>query len=175
MLDIKLTNDTGVFDVTFENGDFTIDRGLETALVVSILSDRRASSSQVPQPELRRGWIGDLVTSLPGYKIGSHIWLFEQSRTTQETLSGIEDSAKKALDWMLSSGLIVNVDANATYNVSDSSVLLRITVTSPDGSVSMKAFNLWKETVINAKPSGTIGSISSGYGGSGYGDGGYGE
>lgn len=147
MLDIKLTNKTGTYDIDFEDGDFLIDRGLETALVVSLLSDRRANEAQIAQPEFRRGWIGDLVTSLPGYKLGSHLWLYEQSRTTQETLTGIEDAAKKALDWMLDAELILNVEASATFVVSDSSVLLKITVTSPNGSTSTRAFNLWKETL----------------------------
>lgn len=147
MLDIKLTNQNGTYDLDFKDGDFVIDKGLETSLVVSLLSDRRASESQIAQPELRRGWIGDLVTSLPGYKLGSHLWLYEQARTTQETLTGIEDAAKKALTWMLDADLIINVSASATFVVADASVLLKITVTSPDGSTSTKAFNLWKETL----------------------------
>ena len=150
MLDIELVQQPDLsYDIEFENGDFKIDDGLETALIVSILSDRRASESQVFQPELRRGWIGDLVTTLPGYKLGSHIWLSEQARVTQETLSTIQDSAEKSLNWMLSASLILKVEAKATITSKDN-ILLTITITSPDGSVSIKAFNLWKRTIENA-------------------------
>jgi len=148
--DIKLVKQADLsYDIEVENGDFVIDDGLETALIVSLLSDRRADESQVVQPEFRRGWIGDLVANLIGYKFGSHIWLSEQSRLTQETLNSVQDAAEKSLDWMLSSGLILKVVAKASVT-SSSSILLNITVTSPDGSVSIKAFNLWKRTVDNA-------------------------
>ena len=151
MFDIKLIEQSNLaYDVEFENGDFKIDDGLETALIVSLLSDRRADESQIFQPELRRGWIGDLVATLPGYKFGSHIWLSEQSRLTQETLTTIQDASEKSLDWMLSIGLILNVEAKASIVVKDSTVLLIVSVTSPDGSVSKKAFNLWKRTIENA-------------------------
>lgn len=150
MLDIKLVQQPDLsYDLEFENGDFIIDDGLETALVVSILSDRRADNSQVSQRELRRGWIGDLVTTLPGFKLGSHIWLSEQARITQETLTTIQDSAEKSLDWMFSAELITEVEARASITTK-SSILLLITVTSPNGSVSTKAFNLWKRTIDNA-------------------------
>lgn len=150
MLDIKLVKqpDTS-YDIEFENGDFKIDDGLETSLIVSLLSDRRASETQVFLPQFRRGWIGDLVTTLPGFKFGSHIWLSEQSRITQETLSTISDSAEKSLGWMLTINLIVKVEAKAIITA-QSSILLTIVVTSPDGSVSSKAFNLWKRTIENA-------------------------
>lgn len=150
MLDIKLVKqpDTS-YDVEFEGGDFKIDDGLETSLIVSLLSDRRAAESQIFQPELRRGWIGDLVTTLPGFKLGSHLWLSEQAKITQETLSNLEDAAEKSLGWMLSNGLILSVGATATP-IAASDVLLNITLTSPDGSVAIKAFNLWKRTIENA-------------------------
>lgn len=150
MLDIKLAQQPDLnYDIEFENGDFIIDDSLETALIVSILSDRRADNSQVSQREFRRGWIGDLVTTLPGFKLGSHIWLSEQARITQETLTTIQDSAEKSLDWMLSAGLIIEVKAKASITTK-SSILLLITVTSPNESISAIAFNLWKRTIDNA-------------------------
>lgn len=150
MFDTKLVQQEDFsYDLEIENGDFVIDDALETALTVSLLSDRRADESQVAQPELRRGWIGDLVTTLSGYLFGSHLWLNEQSRATQETLNSIKDAAEKALQWLLDTGLALKVEARTSF-VELSSVRLDIIITSPDGSVSNIAFNLWKRTTENA-------------------------
>ena len=148
MFDIKLTEQQGVYDFEIEEGDFKIDEGLETALVVSLLSDRRADESQIVQPEFRRGWIGDLVTTLLGYKFGSHLWLSEQSRITQSTLNQVQDQAEKALGWMFDVELVTKIEAVASI-INQFSIALSITITSPDGSVSIKAFNLWKRTIEN--------------------------
>lgn len=150
MFDTKLAQQADLsYDLEIENGDFVIDDALETALVVSLLSDRRADESQVAQPEFRRGWIGDLVTTLSGYLFGSHLWLDEQSRATQETLNSIKDAAEKSLLWMLETGLVLKIEARTSF-IDLSTVRLDIIITSPDGSISNKAFNLWKRTIDNA-------------------------
>lgn len=150
MFDTKLIKaDDASYDIGIENGDFVIDDGLETAAIISLLSDRRADESQIVQPEFRRGWIGDLVTTLPGYKLGSHLWLAEQSRLTQETLNQVQDYAEKSLRWMLDAGFIIKVEAKASITP-EFSILLNTIITSPDGSVSIKSFNLWKRTLENA-------------------------
>ena len=99
MPDIKLVEidegGTTAYDIAIDNGDLVPDDGLETAILTSILSDQRADESQVPQPEFRRGWIGDLVTPFPGAKYGSLIWLTEQSRLTQSVLNSILDCQRR--------------------------------------------------------------------------------
>ena len=121
------------------------DDGLETSLIVSLLSDARADESQVPQPERRRGWIGDLVARVPGYRYGSLLWLLEQTRLTQETLAQAENNARAALNWMIEDGLVQSIDVAAFRD--KGSLTLDITVTSPDGSVVRKAFDLWRKTL----------------------------
>ena len=152
MLDIKLGKiSDSSYDFQIENGDLAIDDGLETSLISSLFSDRRADESQVFQPERRRGWIGDLVSTTPGYLFGSHIWLLEQSRLTQTTLNDIEDYAKKALQWMVDGGFAINISADASLTSrSNSPIILNIEITSPNGSTSKKAFNLWQRTLKNA-------------------------
>ncbi len=146
MPDIQLRPDeTGIYDIAIENGDFKPDDGLETSLIVSLRSDARADESQVPQPENRRGWIGDLVTRAPGYVYGSHLWLLEQARLTQETLAQAENNARAALNWMVEDGLAQAIDVIASRQ--DGALILDVTVISPDGSVVRKAFDLWRKTL----------------------------
>ena len=150
MPDIKLIEidegGTTAYDIAIENGDLVPDDGLETAILTSILSDQRADESQVPQPEFRRGWIGDLVTPFPGVKYGSLIWLTEQSRLTQSVLNSIKDYAQKSLQWMIDTGLANEIEATATRQNSNT-VLLTIRVVSPGGGITEKAFTLWSNTV----------------------------
>lgn len=146
MPDIQLRPDaTGIYDIAIENGDFVADDGLETSLIVALLSDARADESQVPQPERRRGWIGDLVAPVPGYQYGSLLWLLEQARLTQETLAQAENNARAALNWMVEDGLAQAIDVIALRQ--DGSLILDVTVTSPDGSIVRKAFDLWRKTL----------------------------
>lgn len=150
MPDIKLIEidegGTPAYDIGIENGDLVPDDGLETAILTSILSDQRADESQVPQPEFRRGWIGDLVTPFPGVKYGSLIWLTEQSRLTQSVLNSIKDYAQKSLQWMIDTGLANEIEATATRRGSNT-VLLTIRVVSPGGGITEKAFTLWSNTI----------------------------
>lgn len=150
MPDIKLIEidegGTPAYDIGIENGDLVPDDGLETAILTSILSDQRADESQVPQPEFRRGWIGDLVTPFPGVKYGSLIWLTEQSRLTQSVLNSIKDYAQKSLQWMIDTGLANEIEATATRRGSNTG-LLTIRVVSPGGGITEKAFTLWSNTI----------------------------
>lgn len=146
MPDVQLRpDDTGIYDLTIENGDFKADDGLETSLIVALLSDARAGESQIPQSENRRGWIGDLVASVPGYQYGSLLWLLEQARLTLDTLAQAENNARAALNWMIEDGLVQAIDVTASRQ--DGALILDITVTSPDGSVVRKAFDLWRKTL----------------------------
>jgi len=151
MSDIKLIEvvDEGgaiSYDIGIENGDLVPDDGLETAILTSILSDQRADESQVPQPEFRRGWIGDLVTPFPGVKYGSLIWLTEQSRLTQRVLNSIKDYAEKSLQWMIDTSLANEIEATATRQA-PGTVILVIRAVSPGGGITQKAFTLWSNTV----------------------------
>lgn len=146
MPDVALRPDTnGIYDVAIANGDLVADDGLETSLIVSILSDARADESQVPQPESRRGWIGDLVATVPGYQYGSLLWLLEQARLTRDTLAQAENNARAALNWMIEDGLVQAIDVIASRQ--DGALILDVTMTSPDGSTIRKAFDLWRKTL----------------------------
>ena len=146
MPDVQLRPDeTGIYDIAIADGDLTPDDGLETSLIVSLLSDARADESQIPQTESRRGWIGDLTATVPDYQYGSLLWLLEQTRLTPDTLAQAENNARAALNWMVEDGLAQSIDVIASRK--DNSLILDITVTSPDGSVVRKAFDLWRRTL----------------------------
>lgn len=151
MFDIEIVKQSDEsYDLEIVDGDFRIDEGFRTSLIISLLSDRRADESQVTLSQFRRGWICDLVTTTPGFKIGSHLWLLENSRIIPETLSLAEDYAQKSLQWLLDENLAIKINASASISlIRDHAIDLVIEITSPSGSVSVEAFNLWKRTLDN--------------------------
>lgn len=106
------------FDINFaDDGDFILTEGLDTALDMSILEQRRADSSEVPRPELRRGWWGNTLNDLY-FEIGSKLWLLLQARKTQSTLNSAEDYVQNALEWMLDDDLIDELNVSTYFEES---------------------------------------------------------
>ena len=86
MQDILLEQDEdNIYDISFENGDFKLTDGFDTAIVLSLFTDARADSSEVSEPILRRGWIGNEQNENEDDNFGSKIWLLEQARTNEDT------------------------------------------------------------------------------------------
>lgn len=146
-------DDEGVFDLVIDEdmADFETTDGLESAIVVSLFSDRRAYRDEVGDPMKRRGWIGDLVSGVPGDLHGSGIWLYEQSRLTQEVVTGIRQEAEQALEWMIQEGLVLSVSAAVASDPVKRRLSLVITTTSPTGGTSVRAYEL-----ANATRNGTL-------------------
>ena len=115
---------------------------LDTAILVSLFTDRRAEPYEVVKPQLRRGWIGDLET--PEDLYGSMLWLFEQSRLTGEVVSRIGGFGKSCLDWMLRDSIATEVSARAI--VRSSRVDLRIDIKKPNSPAEARVFALWENT-----------------------------
>ena len=75
-IDIQFVQDEdGDWDIDFENGDFKLTDGLDTALYLSIFGEKRATSSEVAIPELRRGHFTNEFSSVENYQIGNTAWI----------------------------------------------------------------------------------------------------
>jgi phage gp46-like protein len=120
------------------NGDIETADQLDTALLMSLFCEARASASEMQPPELRRGWIGNLAT--PGVEIGSKIWLYEQARLTRSTLNGIVAEARSALAWMIEDDIALKIEADMTLDG------LAIILTRPNSEVLTRFYRLWEGT-----------------------------
>lgn len=139
-------DDEGIFDLQIDGTDLETTDGLESAIIVSEFSDRRAYAEEVPDPMKRRGWIGDTVSDVPGDRHGSGLWLYEQSRGTRETVVGVRTEAQRALDWMIEERLIVASAARIANDPAKRTFTLVIETEMPDGGTSIRAFELAKAT-----------------------------
>lgn len=130
-----------------EAGDFAVTQGLDSAMFVSLFSDRRAREDEVADPLRRRGWIGDLVSEIPGDVHGSGLWFFEQARLDDETRIGLRDESEAALDWMVIERLARTVEVTATSIPDRRRGEIAIRLGHPDGTEDVKAFSLADATV----------------------------
>lgn len=126
------------------NGDFIGTDGLDTSIYVSLLTDSRASESEVVKEENRGGWIGNLINS-DGSEIGSLLWLIEQKRRTSQSLAQAVDIVEKALNWYIEDGLLKEIEV--TGALTQFGGIITITLITLSGDIDTKYVPLWKETV----------------------------
>lgn len=113
-------------DLAVANGDFVTDSGLQTAITISLLTDRTALPGDVlPDNFGPRGWWGDAYLPRP---IGSRLWLLRRSVLTQNTLVTAQDYAMEALQWLLDDGVAGAVSVAATQ-IGLNALQLAITIT----------------------------------------------
>lgn len=127
------------YDIHFDaRGDIETADQLNTALLMSLFCERRAAASEMPVPELRRGWIGNVAT--PEFELGSKLWLYEQARMTRSTLNGITAEALAGLNWLVEDGIALSVKAEATING------LTVNLERSNSEVSTQFYKLWEGT-----------------------------
>lgn len=131
------------FDIQFgPDGDILTEDQLETAILVSLLTDRRAEAWQAPVPQMRRGWVGDLED--PSSPPGSYLWLLDQSRLTRSVAAQAADYAEDALRWMVRDGIALSVAADA---ILDATALgLSVTLERPNARSETRYVSLWDQT-----------------------------
>lgn len=104
---------TGSADVLMIDDDLASDRGLETAVLLSLFLDRRAETDDIPpsgDPNDRRGWWADQFAAVERDRMGSRLWLLDRSVRTNETARRAEEYVREALAWMLEDRVASAVD-----------------------------------------------------------------
>jgi phage gp46-like protein len=125
-----------------DSGDIETEDQLDTAILVSLFTDRRANSAQIVKPQARRGWVGDLET--PEDLYGSMLWLFEQSRLTAVVASKIGSFGQACLQWMLRDSIATEVSARAIVRAQR--VDLKIDIKKPNSPAEAHVFALWENS-----------------------------
>lgn len=93
---------------------FAEDDGLETAVILSLFTDRRAEDDDtLPSGDDRRGWWADAFPAAPGDLIGSRLWLLHREKQIPQTLTRAREYAEEALAWLVDDGVAARVDVTA--------------------------------------------------------------
>jgi phage gp46-like protein len=145
-LPVRLEFDTTSWlgDLAREGGAFLTDDGLDTAVMISLFTHRRAEDGdELPgQDTDRQGWWGDAYPDVPGDQIGSRLWLLRRAKTSQDVLNAAVRYAEEALAWMIEDGAAESVEVTAE-RVSDIVLALGITITRPEDEAS-RYQRLWE-------------------------------
>jgi len=144
------------WDVEYMEGDFYFDditqdletdEGLETAVIISLFTDRRAKTDDIlPDPNSSdlRGWWGDLVSDIESDQIGSRLWLLSREKTESNVLMRAKEYALESLQWLIedevAAKIVVNAERQGT--VGNDRLALGVEIHKIDGNKKVFNFEL---------------------------------
>ena len=108
----------GLVDMSFVPGDVAGDDGLETAVLISLFSDARATEDMIPTIDRDgdlRGYWGDVRGTVPGDSTGSLLWTIRRAKQLSKTLAAAKGYAEDSLKWMLDDLVADSVVVNTSY------------------------------------------------------------
>ena len=138
--------DEGYYDISFTaDGDIETSQSLDTAILMSLFVEQRASASEMPESSRRRGWQGN--ESTPGFQMGSKLWLFEQSKITRNMLSQIGSAVTESLKWMVDDSIAISATATGFFRAG--SAQIEVVLSRPSSPVEKRLYEIWNNTGEN--------------------------
>ena len=147
-LRLRILGGAGGTDLEVAAGDFALDQGLDTAVLVSLFTDARApADADLPgEADDRRGWWGQDNAD----PFGSLLWLvLERGVRTAEAATLAAGYAREALQWMIREEIAASVDVASTFEA-DGLLYLRVDITR---GPSRRWAHLWtgqREKILEA-------------------------
>ncbi len=132
MTDIALAEKKFGYDISYKLGDFQSDEGFETAVMLSLFTDRRVAKEELPDGETdRRGWWGDLFSDFPADLTGSRLWLLDRAKLTEQTRNQVEEYVTEALQWFVDDGVAASLEVLAELNIPKRMIPFSVKLTRP--------------------------------------------
>lgn len=126
------------FDLSIVRKDFELEEGLQTAVTVSLFTDKRASLEELPSEETdRMGWWGDMFPDVPGDQIGSKLWLLRREKQTEEVRRRAKEYAEDALQWLITEKIAQGVNVETEF-VERGFLAIQVSIQQPKGKVVFK-------------------------------------
>lgn len=95
-----------------DGASLAADDGLETAVVLSLFTDRLDAAAPAGA---RRGWWGDAVAEVPGDLLGSRLWTLAREKQTPQVLGLAVAYTQEALAWLVDDGVARSVGVSADW------------------------------------------------------------
>ncbi len=123
--------------------DLAREDGLETAVIISLFTDRRVSPEQIPvelpQDDLRGYW-GDVSNAASSDQTGSLLWLLAREKQLPQVLSRAQQYSREALAWMVDDLVATRVEVMAEF-IAQGWMLITVDIFRPTGSPVRYRFN----------------------------------
>jgi phage gp46-like protein len=149
-MDAAFTFLAGTFnaDLRISKGDLVADKDLETAITLSLFSDRRASTDDpIEAGESLRGWWGDTFAEIKNDKFGSKLWLLRREKQLKSVLERARQYAQEATQWLIDDEVAQKVVVTTEIVGEKPSGILgiRVEVTRPIGVQTFKFDYVWNQ------------------------------
>lgn len=139
-------------DWVFDGYDLVTTDTLETAVLISLMTDRLANADdEIPDGSNdRRGVWSDMAVPLTeappaGDLIGSRLWLLSRRKVEERTRLDAITYCLEALQWMIDDGVAMSVDVDAAWNeqtLGRLDIAIQIGATGSDGKQVSTAYRL---------------------------------
>lgn len=142
-------------DWTVAAGALGVDPGIESAVLLSLFTDRRASPDFTPNDgtDDRRGWWGDTYESV---LLGSRLWQLNRAKKSDAgaMLLQVRDYCREALQWLVDSGVAASVSVSTSWLGGSGQVVgIMVAVAQPGGTVTRRQYQwAWGGTRFVALP-----------------------
>jgi phage gp46-like protein len=133
-------------DYALEQLGLTEDDGLDTAVIISLFTDRQAEASDVipDGTDDKRGHWSDSFPDIDGDLIGSRLWLLTREKQLPEVMVRTREYCEEALAWMVEDGVGREVIVTVT-NPKEAILYAVIEIAKPDGTATRYQFeNFWR-------------------------------
>lgn len=133
----------GFGDIFIECADLKRDPGFETAVFISLFTDKRADDSdKLPNNQVdKRGWWSD-------NNIGSKLWLIEREKLLNEAKTKAEQYSKEALQWLVDEGIAETILTEATLVRGETALTLSIRIIQKSGEpIYFKYYYNWEAQI----------------------------
>lgn len=125
MTDYGLFIKDEIIDMSLLPGDIEGDDGLETAVLISLFSDARATDDMIAAIDKDgdlRGFWGDIAR--PGDSTGSLLWTIKRAKQLTSVLSAARGFCQIALNWLIDDKVADRVDVRTSYLAPASGVMI---------------------------------------------------
>jgi phage gp46-like protein len=146
--DVKIIYDPNTIesDIKFKDEDLVREEGLETSVLISLFTDRRADDDDtIDDTDDKRGWWAD-STGVTSDQIGSKLWQLDRASTTQKNMINAKQFCEDALQWMIDDGVAAKITVNVErFGLPGNDRLaIEIKIFKKDGNVEEYNYdNLW--------------------------------
>lgn len=134
------------FDLVNLNG-LQRDAGLETAVILSLFQNARATEHELTVAGLPLdywgGYWGDTYPDIDGDIQGSKLWLLARGKRTAATLDLAEKWAGEALQWLVDDNVAASVKVTPSWHPNTGLLILRVDIQRP-GEVEPRWSRVWE-------------------------------